>query len=50
MKIGIVKEIKNITTPLDLLNNRERVWNFYQENRDDWQRQYEWSKNFGLEF
>ena len=46
----LVKEIKNITTPLDLLNNRERVWNFYQENRDDWQRQYEWSKNFGLEF
>ena len=32
----LTREIKNIITPADLCANRERVWNFYQENRETW--------------
>ncbi len=44
----LTREIKNITTPLDLLNNRERVWSFYQEHRETWKWQQSMRRGAGL--
>lgn len=33
----LTREVKSIATPADLYKNRERVWAFYQEHREEWQ-------------
>lgn len=44
----LTREIKNIITPADLYANRERVWNFYQENRETWKWQQSMRRGAGL--
>lgn len=45
----LTKEIKSISTPADLLRNKEKVWAFYQEHREQWQWQMSLRKSAGLD-